>query len=440
MAVFLLGLALLILGYLGVVLGKLIKAAINRQREFLADASSVQFTRDPGGIVGALKKIGGLDEGSRVHDAHAEEISHMFFGDAFAGSLFNLLSTHPPLADRIRAFEPSFDGSFPAVDPAAVVADDASLAASGSARPRASTAAALASILPAGIIAASGGAAAGGTAPLNASKMVRHIGSPQTEHIDHASRTIGGMPQPLLDAAREPLAAQAVIYALLLSPNDDATRARQLQMLQSQIPAALFQETVQFATAGESLAAEARLPLVDLAIPALKQSSPQQFAQFRQVVDALVKADGKIDLFEYSLRTVLFTYLDVFFGLQKPPPIRYRTVDAVAQPAVLVLSMLAYAGRNQPDEIQRGFQAGAKNLAGGATIAPQSDCSLRNFDAALVQLAQTSPDVKRQIIGAMMACVSAEGGVTLEESELLRAISAALGCPMPPLPTAAIAG
>ena len=115
-AIFFIGLALYILGYLGVLLGNIIKAAISRQREFLADASSVQFTRNPGGLAGALKKIGGLAEGSRINDPHAHEISHMFFGDAFAGSIFNLFATHPPLEERIRLLDPNFDGSYPAVE------------------------------------------------------------------------------------------------------------------------------------------------------------------------------------------------------------------------------------------------------------------------------------------------------------------------------------
>ena len=67
------GAILLAFGYLGVFLGNLIKSAISRQREFLADASSVQFTRNPSGIAGALKKIGGLAEGSRIRDGHAQE-------------------------------------------------------------------------------------------------------------------------------------------------------------------------------------------------------------------------------------------------------------------------------------------------------------------------------------------------------------------------------
>ncbi len=122
-AIFFLGLALVILGYLGVFFGNLIKAAISRQREFLADASAVQFTRYPGGIAGALKKIGGLEEGSHIRDAHAAEISHMFFGDAFAGSFFRLFATHPPLDERIRALEPDFDGNFPEVKPVGVAAE-----------------------------------------------------------------------------------------------------------------------------------------------------------------------------------------------------------------------------------------------------------------------------------------------------------------------------
>ncbi len=110
----LIGLALYVIGYVGVFFGNVIKAAVSRQREFLADASAVQFTRNPDGIAGALKKIGALAEGSRIEDAHAEEASHMFFGEAVAGlnELFGLLATHPPLVERIRRIDPSFTGDF----------------------------------------------------------------------------------------------------------------------------------------------------------------------------------------------------------------------------------------------------------------------------------------------------------------------------------------
>jgi Zn-dependent protease with chaperone function len=416
-AVFLLGLAFCVLGYLGVFLGKLIKSAISRQREFLADASSVQFTRLPAGITGALKKIGGLAEGSRIRDGHAEEISHMFFGDAFAGSFFNLFATHPPLAARIRAFEPDFDGHFGEVQPAAAALE-----------PRA--------VRPAAALAPGGAAAGVAAMALGAAMAPPRVGRPQTEHLDHAGRLIGGMPQPLLDAARQPFTAQAVIFALLLSPDEEATRSRQLEILQAQIPPPLFQQVQQLAAAAQSLPAANRLPLVDLTVPALKMASPQQYAEFRQIVAALLAAEHKIGLFEYCLRIVLLGYLDVHFGLKKPPAIRYQTTAAVAQPLGIVLSTLANAGQNRPEDIQRAFQAGCQNLGWQLTLAPRPQCTLAAFDAALVELAQAALKVKRDVLAAATACLAAEGQVTLEESELLRAIAAALACPMPPMPAA----
>ena len=211
--------------------------------------------------------------------------------------------------------------------------------------------------------------------------MVRHIGQPQTEHLHQASQMVGGMPQPLLDAAREPFAAQAVVFALLLSRDDEATRTKQWQFLQQQVESPLYQQTQRLAPAALSLPAAARLPVVDLTTAAIKRSSPQQYAKFRQAVEALVAADGKVDLFEYCLRTVLFGYLDVYFGLRKPPAVRSRTTAAVAGPLAVVLSTLAHAGQYQPEDIQQAFQAGVRGrleqtarLAQGAMHASELRC------------------------------------------------------------------
>jgi Zn-dependent protease with chaperone function len=420
---FILGLALLILGYIGVFFGNLIKAAINRQREFLADASAVQFTRYPGGIAGALKKIGGLSEGSHIRDAHASEVSHMFFGDAFAGLFFNPFATHPPLAVRIQALEPDFDGRFPEVEPLVVAAEGSEeLLATPQSGPRQSFA-------PAETTAA----ALSRASAIDTRDMLQRTGRPQAEHLCHASETIGGMPQSLVDAAREPFLAQAVIYALLLSRDDEATRNRQLQLLQSRVEPPLFRETRQLTAATQSLSAAARLPLVAMTAPAIRRSSPQQYAQFRQVVDALVSADGKIDLFEYCLRTVLFSSLDVPFGLKRTPAVRYRTIDSVAKPLFVVLSTLAHVGQKEPGDAERAFQAGAQKLLLQPAPAPPELCTLQAFDAALTELAAASPNVKQAVIGGVTACIAADGRATLEESELLRAIAAVLGCPLPPM-------
>jgi hypothetical protein len=391
----------------------------------LADASSVQFTRNPGGIVGALKKIGGLAEGSRIRDAHAEEISHMFFGDAFAGSLFNVFATHPPLDERIRALEPEFDGRFPQVEPL-TDGDEAVEKSAAAGRP-------LPLPIPGFPQSAVGTAYA--AMALDAGRVVQHIGRPQAEHLDRAGEMVARIPQPLLDAAREPFSAQAVVYSLLLTRDDETTRNGQLQLLQGQMEPPMFQETQQLVALAQSLPAAARLPLVDLAAPALKKCSPRQYGQFRQVVETLVHADGKVDLFEYCLRMVLFSYLDVHFGLKKPAAIRYRSLDAVAGSVAVILSTLAYFGQEHPEDVERAFRAGTQNLPAQAAILPRDRCTLPTFDAALSELAQASPNVKRAIIAAVAGCVAADGKVTLEESELLRAIAAALACPLPPLIT-----
>ena len=111
----LLGLALFAIGYLGTLFGNLIKAAVSRQREFLADASAVQFTRNPEGISHALAKIGGLTQGSRMASSLAAEASHMFFGDGMVHRISSVMATHPPLPERILRVDPSFGGRFEAV-------------------------------------------------------------------------------------------------------------------------------------------------------------------------------------------------------------------------------------------------------------------------------------------------------------------------------------
>src|ERR1019366_3003207 len=101
---------LLVVGSIGVFFGKLIKSAVSRQREFLADAASVQFTRNPEGLAGALKKVG--SSGSRIDDPNAEDASHFFFANGLQESLFGWMSTHPPLEERIRELDPNWDGKF----------------------------------------------------------------------------------------------------------------------------------------------------------------------------------------------------------------------------------------------------------------------------------------------------------------------------------------
>jgi len=421
--VLLFGLGLMILGYVGVFFGNLIKAAVSRQREYLADAAAVQFTRYPGGIAGALKKIGGLEAGSRIEDPHAQECSHLFFGDAFSG-LFNLFATHPPLAERIGRLEPNFDGRFPRVEP---IGPSEAAAPAGQAE------------APPGPRRA--GRAAGRQArsvPLDPAGVLRRVGLPGVEQFLFAAAVLDALPRSVLDAAHDPYSARAVVYALLLD-RDEAMRKQQLDALRSKADEFSVMETQRLAPLVDPLADEARQPLVDVALPALKRLAGVQYAAFRESVELLVAADGKMDLFEYLVSGVLLRSLDVHFGRIPAPAVRYRAITPLVPSLATVLSTLAHAGQDSPAEAEQAFHQAVAAVGKPMALVPQEECTLQALDAALGQLAQAAPQVKKRIVGAAAACVGADGKVTPKEGALFRVVASVLGCPVTPL-SASLAG
>ena len=393
----------------------------------------MQFTRNPGGIAGALKKIGGLAEGSRIQDAHAEEVSHMFFGDAFAGSFFNLLATHPPLDERIERIEPDFDGVFPPVKPvvAAEIGGAAQAVAAGEeVRPAPDELRAAVEQFRA---AAQGRRLPGAkTVALDPTGITSRMGLPGVAQIAFASAMLDAMSSSVRDASRQPYSARALVYALLLNREEDL-RQKQLADLKSRVEEPSYRETLQLAAEVDRMAEEARLPLVDVTLPALKSLSRDQYSAFREIVEALVAADAKVDLFEYVVQAVLLHNLDVHFGRIKPPAVRYSAITPLLPSLGAVLSTLAYAGQDNPAEAQRALDQAAATLGQAMTLLPREECTLGAFDQAMRELAQASPQIKKRILTAAAACVAADGKVTVKEGELLRVIAALLGCPMPSL-------
>lgn len=430
-AILLLGLTVYLVGYIGVFFGKLIKSAVSRQREFLADAAAVQFTRNPQGIAGALKKIGGWSPSSRIEDSHAEEASHMFFGDAFAGSLFNLFSTHPPLAERIRRVDPTFDGQFPQIDSRADAPVAAMAGFAGGAAPAAETqaSAGLADRSRAELAALR---ARSGRTALNPEQALARVGTADAEAIHYAHNLVTALPAELDQAAHEPYGARAVVYALLLD-KDLGIRRRQLEGLQTQAEPQSFKETLRLSEIVDSLGDEYRLPVADLTLSALKSLSPGQYSTFRKNVETLVKADNQIALSEYVLWSVLVRHLDEFFGHRKPPKVRYRALAPLIEPAAQVVAVLAHAGNPAATDAQRAYEAGMQKLGRGDAMPPRDQCTLGALDGALKQLAEGSPQVKKRVLDACATCVAANGKTTVEEAELLRAVAESLGCPMPPI-------
>ena len=407
------GAGLAVIGFAGTFFGNLIKAAVSRQREFLADASAVQFTRQPSGIAGALKKIGGFVTGSAVKNPNAPQASHMFFGRATSG--FNaMFATHPPLKERIKRIDPSWDGEFPELD-----AGDAG-ASAAAAMPGA-----------AGFAGAEAGAGAG--AGTNVADAVSHVGQPTPEHIEYAADLIGHLPGPVVEAAREPYGARAVVYALVLD-HDPAPRQLQLSHLEAAADRGVYEETLRLAPLVEQLDPRMRLPLLELSLPALRALTPSQYRLFLHNLVVTVEADEVIDLFEWSLYRILLRDLEGHFGKPRRPRVRHNSVAAVRSQLALLMSVLAYVGHRDPQAAGSAFAQAWRVLSlPEARLLPHEECGLGELDAALVELDRAAPQVKKRVLEAAVACIAADRQVTAEEAELLRAVSASMGCPMPPI-------
>ena len=438
----LLGIALYILGYVGVFFGKLIKAAVSRQREFLADASAVQYTRHAEGIAGALRKIGGVVYGSRIKSPHAEEASHMFFGNGLGISFSNLLSTHPPLDERIRRIDPTFDGTFPSFDPADLrgtsMAEARSMFGQGAAgfagdpaergHEPVYDAAIVEEPRRAGPIVAP-------MAPPTANDVVDRVGKLDQQAIDYAENILSRLPNELVRATRDPLSATALVYLLLL--DDDATvRRAQLAVVNRMASSGVRDRFAQLLESASLVTPAARLPLVDLALPSLKTQSAAQLDEFRECAQALIAADQRIGLFEYVLQRVVLNHLRRDVPSPSVAPPAARTTDALSEASALVLTAVAQAGRAAQGQAERAFDLGVARLTmlgRPLRMVPRDKIALRYFEEALTVLEDAPPKFKKQFLLACGTCISADQRLTVEEVELVRVVADALGCPIAPM-------
>ncbi len=407
---FLIGGGLMLIGSVGAFFASIIKAAVSRQREFLADASAVQFTRNPAGIAGALKRIGGAAAGSRIVSPAAPEASHMFFGQALSSGFSALFATHPPLPERIRRIDPGWDGRFlPLL----------------TARPEPSAS-------PRRGVTAPRQAPPG--APRAAASAL--VGLPTPAHLAHASTLLSSLEGPLTQAARDPFSSRALVCAVLLS-SDSTARSAQLGSIKAFEPS-LADETLRLFTITRALESSARLALVEVASPTLNQMPSSRFAGFRDLMRALVEADGVLSVFEWSVGRVLARGLEAHFQKPRRDRLREPTLASLQGPITTILSALAAIGARDQAEAARAFSLGAAHLPDlrGLVHAPPSATgrvTLSEMDRALDALTHAAPRVKRTLVEAAAITISADRRITAPEYETLRALTAALDCPTPPL-------
>ncbi len=415
------GAALAIIGYVGVFFGRLIKAAVSREREYLADASAVDFTRNPDGIAHALIKIGGYGASSRINSAEGETISHMLFGDwrvkGFQTS--SLLSTHPPLVKRIKRVYPAFDGEFPKIPTIRIEQP-------GPGRPgidAAAAAFAFASQIPAATAVA-----------VDPADVIQRVGTLDPAQLAYGAALIAAMPEDYRHSAREPARAVCLVYALLLD-NDEKERRRQYSLLKDKIKPALRKEMIRLFRMRSQLRPSARLPLLEMAMPALRQLTPKQREVFLEQVRMLVEADDRTTIFEFAITNLLRRSLALSDDPDRKEA-RYYSFRPLREAASQVLSTLAHIGAEDEQHARAAFAAGAKKLPrSGPPLMeplPPEACGFSRLGDALDKLADASPAIKGRVVDGMAHCVLIDGKVTVEEAELLRVICSTLDCPLPP--------
>ena len=439
------GFAILAIGYIGVFFGRLIKAGISRQREFLADASAVQFTRQTLGIGGALKKIGALEAGSKLGSAETEEVAHMLFCDGVGyGALF---ATHPPLVQRITLLDPQFKPTeFVEIAQRLARQDSAAEQAepAGGAEPKGAQGAfgdlmpGIGGRLKQGVGLAIGAAAAGALPGANSqitltpNKVATQVAHPGQDDYRAAAAIHTTISERLRAFAYMAERAPQVIYALTLD-EDRAVREKQLRIVEKAHDAATRAGVEEIGAEVSSLHPLQRLPLAQLTFPCLRRRPRPQLQSFLIALNQLIQADGRVQLAEYCLARLITVQVVDALDPSKSKPTGSLKLTSCAEEIADVFAVIACYGNDDSADAQRAYLLGMHEVMPDSIreYAEVKEWSLA-LDRALPKLDQLTPAGKELVVRGLTRAIGADGKVSVTEAELLRAICATLHCPLPP--------
>ncbi len=403
-------LAVMVLGYIGVFFGRMIQAAVSRHRERLADASAVQFTREPQGLKGALVKIGAQGGGSRLVDAKAEEVAHMLF----ASGVSRLFATHPSLEERIRALDPHFDPA----EFARVRLDPQIPATTASRQPEDGTVGAAQAAQIASVA-------------LAPAAVAQRAGNPGTSEVAVAAGVARLLPQDIVTTLDVPGRAMAALLGLTLDSRPQL-RKQQLDIVRELLGAAVLAQIASLEATIGSLAPMQRLALLGEIFPSLRKLPRTERTRLLGCLDRLILLDGRIEIFEYALATLGRSYLQ-----DELEPVVRRSSLQLAQTAVelqTVLSTLAQHGTSDETAARGAYELGMRHVLPESRLPYQPVAGWpRAMDGALRCLDRLTPECKERLIEALVRTIGRDGRMTPAEAELLRAVCASLHCPLPPL-------
>lgn len=371
----------------------------------------MQFTREPDGIAGALKKIGGMS--SKIQSAKASEASHCFFAD---GGLFAFgLATHPPLKLRIGRIQKSWDGEF----------SEANLPAIGSGASTKSRIDGRVSGLAGGETST---AAKGAKSSSALSDGKGNISESSRVNVPFGRHLLLSLPIAWKEAVHNRDEAQALVFGLLLA-QDKKMREEEVASLRSDVGPRAAELALKWQNElGKSHSAH-KIALIDLAIPTLRRLSRLEYDRFLGVTRALITSDGRLDVFEFMLQRLLEHHLDVHFSRQRRSKIRYYEVSELEREGVLLLSAFAYFSEDAEAVFEKGREGW---LPAGVKLMKQNQLSLKEIDEALKAHELAAPNLKKELLEGCARTVAGDGKLTSREAELLRAMADSMGCGIPP--------
>lgn len=404
-----LGFGLVVAGAVGLLFGRLIKARISRQREFLADASAVQFTRQTLGLATALKKIAGYDLGSHLSSRRGEQVSHMLFGDGFG--LHFLFATHPPVLERIRRLEPGFKPeSLRGL--AEQINDPGYYVPEGEEE------------LPLSRLRAAGGA-------VSPEQVVAQVAHPGADDYRYAEQLHATLPADLITGVQDAQEAPALLLALLLNARDEALAAEQLRVIGASLGAPLAAKVAYWRQRQGNLHAAQRLPLAALVFPILRTRPAAELRRYMELVAAVSRADGRVCAFEFVLGRMLRVQLTDLLEPALAHDSGRRRLAHCEDAVALLLAAMADAGNPEPEAARRAFQEGWNHLYPRLARRYLGGPSWPQLDTALDQLDELAAPAKQLLVEALVRTLAHNGRVTVGEAELLRVACASLHCPLP---------
>lgn len=405
-ALYLLGLGLMILGWIGTFIGEWIKAMISRQREYLADASAVQYTRYPQGIANALKKIGANTYGSSIGASAGGIYGHLFFADGITNFWDHFFSTHPRLEDRIRRIDPSWDGIFIQKE-TKVQTEPISSAATQSTSNNSTVPSAL-------------------TSPLVIDTLSRIAQQPGNQNLKYARIRLDALPESLHTMSANTLSAQWIVLALLLNA-EKIPLLKQQKYLENN--AMMMYKNIQNTYKKMfDLPRSAHLDLLNLSLPSLKMMSEQQYRVFRQIVIDMIEMDQMISIWEWSLHAIILTPLDREFGFSKPPKERYTKIEEIQDSLSILFSLLIHTQFSNEQRINQLIE-NLKISLNLAVLIYCPDISLVALNKALHEIRQSSTPLRILVLEQSIHLLGSDGTLFDDDLEIIHAMGTLLNLP-----------